>query len=271
MRALAFLPLLALAGCPGPSPYPDLSAVLGAGWRIVPLPNTKLNPGAIVQLTPVGAPTIADAKTVDLLWLGMLQDCGVPASALAVEGGAVPAITSGRSYSIGTNVAAALTGIGPSIAANATRTTQLRIDQASDVSVNLINLDTWLANPANMQALQFSPCGHFLAQPNVYTIEEAFIVFKGSYAFTDAAGATLAVTPAPGVPVTVSGSVSGGANESLQIDQPIVFAIRNMRPFSGGFAPVATATASGREEAPAPAATSPLAGKALGQVRIPFP
>src|SRR6185312_2461418 len=144
-------------------------------------------------------------------------------------------------------------------------------------SLDLISLDNWLRDPANAPGFQ-SVCGAILQRPDVYAVEEAFVIEDGTFAIRNSAGAKIAVTPPPGVPVTATAGASGGASGDLHITQPVVFALRRMAPFADGmFAPAAVGAAPGATPAPqlsgaAPQQfTTPLAGKLVESVHLTPP
>src|SRR5262245_19394435 len=89
---------------PPPTQIPKLGTALGPSWTPVPLPDSRLTPGAIVSVVPVSA------KVVDLRWLGSLQgSCGVPAAALGLTPGNVPeGLRAGSTVEVGADVGATI-------------------------------------------------------------------------------------------------------------------------------------------------------------------
>jgi hypothetical protein len=232
-----------LTGClQPPAPFPDLDATLGAGWTAVPLPNSSLAPGAIVQVTAPNGGAVTNTSQLQVRWLGALQDCGVPATALVVNQAAVPGISSGSTFSLSASIAADLAGVSlGSLGGDASSSTNLTITTATDSALNYIDFTRWANDPANRMALA-AACGPALNQPNTYIIQEAFIISSGSYNFKNTRGATISVTPPPQVPVKLSASGSDSGNAAITISSPIVFALKVLQPVPGGSFQVATIT-----------------------------
>ena len=292
-RAGLLLLPLALTACPAPAPpniaptLQPLGAALGPAWTIVPLPNTKLTPGAIVQINPLDAPAIAQAKTVDIVWLGTLATCGVPDTVLAVTPGDVPGISAGTSYALNADISAKLGPASLDAGANATSTAQLKIDASTDTSLNYVSFSAWVADADNAKAFN-AKCRTLLAGANTFVVQEAFVISKGSYSFAKNTGGKLAVTPPPNIPVKAEVDANGGPTGDLTITQPIVFALKAMQELPEGGFRVATAlhphtavrhghgpvaVAAGAPPPPPPPAVppeSPLAGKTVQAVqRLP--
>ncbi len=272
LRAVGLL-LLGVAGCTPPPPTrpPQLGDILGSQWTLLPLPNSKITPGAVVQI----APATGNSGAVDILWLGSLDSsCQVPADILGIQSGIVPGLTSGTSVTVSADVGAAIAGVSLGAAGDVQKTSTLTINKASVNSINLISLDNWLQDPANGKAFQ-SRCGSILARPNMYAVEEAFVISDGTYAFRNTADAKLSVRPPPGVPVKAELGVGGGPTGDLRITQPVVFGLRRMAPLAGGSftpPPAATATPAGAippqlAQPRAAGGAAPLAGKTVERVQ----
>ena len=236
-RAACALVPLALAGCPGPTHKiaPYLRDALGLSWTMVPLPNSGMSPGAILQVMPVGTGSAASAAQLDIRWLGRLEDCGVPAAALAVSDAVVPAINAGDTYSIDASLGASLAGVSGKLGANASSTADFVVSKSTDSSLNFIGFQSWAADPGHAAVLG-QRCGPSLALPGVYVVQEAFIVSDGSYTFKTTGGGDIAVQPPPNVPVKLSAGGSTGNTGALTITSPIVFALKVLQPLPrGGF------------------------------------
>lgn len=236
-------------GVPG-----GLAQSLGPGWVDAPLPDTKLGPGAIVQITPVGK------DEIDLRWLGSLAgSCQVPSSALTVTKGGVGQVRTDREYSIGVQAAASVAKVGAEVGAKGARSAQLTVKKASADALDLIRFRSWLAVPTNAAGID-TRCGSTLREPNVYVVQEAFVVSDGSFTFLNDAGVKVGVTPPPTVPVKIGLDASGKSNGDLVITQPIVFAIHRMQQAKDG-----SFRTLGQESAEVDA-NSVLAGKRIRNV-----
>lgn len=257
--------VLGLSGCgpstpPPPEMHPPgLMSALGKGWVEAPLPDSKLGPGAIVQMTPV------DEKTVDLRWLGSLQEsCGLPENVISIKSGDVPGVVTGKDYSIGAKVAASIAKIGVGVGAEAkgARSATLTIGAASADAFDLIRFRGWLAVPANAASLTAS-CGSTLSEPNIYVIQEAFVISDGSFSFRNEAGAKIAVDLPPNVPVQVGTDASGKTTGDLLIKKPIVFAFHRIQQVKDG---KFSTLGGSRSASEADEASSVLAGKTIRNI-----
>ncbi len=262
-----------LGGCPLVVPNakiaPYLQEVLGPSWTMVPLPNTALKPGAIVQVVKAVAPQAGGA--IDLRLLGTLADCAVPPAAALVSQAGVPGMAAGATVAVDASLGARLAGVSAEIAANAGAKTALTITEAMDSTLDYIVFQRWAADPAHAAALR-QACGPILAQPGIYVVQEAFVVSAGSFTFTNSAGGKIAVVPPPGVPVQAGVDVQTGQSGALTITQPIVFALKVLAPLpQGGFEVAALSAAPHALAArarPAPLAAPAPAPLMLGGIPI---
>ena len=271
-----------LGGCPHPSPvqrlYPALSATLGPDWLLVPLPNTSLGPGTVVQVTTDGAADLAHAKQLGITRLGALKSCNVADAAVLVNDSAVPTMTAGATYSIDASLGAKLASIASAnLGANASSTADFTITKSTDSTLDFIVLSRWMSDPSNAAIVQ-QACHSIFNQKNVYVVQEAFIISAGSYIFKDSQGVDISVTPPPNVPVKAGIGSTNGSNGGLTIVEPVVFALKVLQPLpQGGFQLAALASAAPHHRVAhhaAPAAPPPppasgalyLGGKAITAV-----
>lgn len=227
--------VVAIASCTpaGPQSYkiPWLAEVLPPDWTIIPLPNGSFVPGEIVQIQPV--PTRDGKKTVDIGGLGnLVSSCSVPSSVLAIQSGNMPGVKSGKAYNISASIGLKLARIGADVSGQYSGTTTLTIEKDAVPSLNFINVNNWILR--NRAAFE-SRCLAWLSKPNVYVIEEAFVVSKGSYSITYKDGATVKVTPGANAPVTASLGVSNSPTGELNIIEPVAFALRQMGQYSSKY------------------------------------
>ncbi len=232
---------LSLAGCAPHSSriIPGLGSGLGPGWTMVPLPNSALLPGAVVEVTSADGGTITSKGPIQIRWLGSLQDCGVPFDALAVNTASVPGIVSGDTFSLDASVAAKAAGVSlGTLGVNGNDGAHLTIETSSDESLDYLHFSNWLNNPVNHKAIN-DACGPELTESNVFIVQEAFVISSGSYSFIDAAGGTISVAP-PSSPVNGSADVTIGSNGSITIGAPTVFALKALQEVPAGAFQVAT-------------------------------
>lgn len=276
-RAAAVLgaPLL-LCGCPHPGPVhslnPTLRDTLGPGWMLVPLPTTALAPGTVVQVTSSDGKPLSQASHIDIRRLGSLkQDCKVPASVLQVTDSAVPEISQGSTYSLDASIGADIAKIASiDLSANTGSTVDFTIKAATDSTLDFIALTNWATDPANA-ALINQACRGTFSLPNVYVVQEAFVVSNATYTFKDSNGAKISVTPPPNVPVHGSAGGSNGDNGGLTVTVPTVFALKVLQPVpAGGFQIAAVSAGFSPHALPPPPPPQPplsLSGKTITAVQ----
>ncbi len=276
--------VLPLAGCPAPLPAPQIAsslrAALDPNWTLLPEPDSRMVPGAIVEIIPP-APGAAASK-LDLRYEGSLALCGWPDFAKSVEEGATPAISAGTTVGFDASLGAKLAGVGGQIGVNSSSQAALTIGKATFDTLPKIALQNWTQDPANA-AIYKQKCGAYFSQPGYYVVSDAFVISSGSYTFLNSTGGSISVTPPPTVPVTASADVKVGDNGSVTITQPVVFALHLLQPLPmGAFAdaapPAATAAHVAAHRAarhaliaPPPPAPPPgplvLTGRTIGSVQ----
>lgn len=224
---------IALCACNGAGPkvqvtVPGLAAALGGGWVEVPLPDSRLMPGAIIEVTPVGS------DQVDLRWLGSLQgSCGVPEDGVLITSGEVPQLEAGSMFSLSGDIGATLKSWGVTAQASYDAKATLTIDSDSVSSLDLVRFRAWHALPANAQILS-QKCGSTLALKNAYVVQEAFVVSSGKYSFSNDKGIEIGLSAAAQSPVKANVGASGENGGKLQITKPIVFALRRVQRTADG-------------------------------------
>ncbi len=277
--ALFGAPLL-LCGCPHPGPmqslYPSLRETLGPAWMLVPLPNTALAPGTVVQVTAADGKPLTQASRIDIQRLGSLQqDCKVPAAVLQVTDSAVPSINQGSTYALDASIGANIAKIASiDLSANTGSTVDFTIKAATDSTLDFIALTNWANDPANAVLIN-QACRSTFSLPNIYVVQEAFVVSDATYTFKDSNGAKIAVTPPPNVPV--HGSIGGSSdnNGGLTVTQPTVFALKVLQPVpQGGFHIAAIPVGAAPHESllpppapPPPPHTLDLSGKTINAIQ----
>ena len=211
---------------------------------------------------------------VDIVWLGSLTtSCKVPADAIGLQSGDMPGFSAGTSVSIDATLAASLASVSLGLGGNFEKSSTLTIRKASLDTINLINLDNWLQTPANRSSFE-AACGPVLQQSNVFAVDEAFVIADGTYSIKNTAGAKVAFTPPPNIPVKASADASGGSSGDLTITQPVVFALRQMAPFTGSVFALAARPVP-NTDAPTVAlhasTRTPLAGKTVEEISFQAP
>ncbi len=221
---------LGLVGCT-PPPSPPLASLqqvlqsIDPSWTMLPLPNSALMPGSIIQIDSVDGSPVTTASTLNIRLRGNLSDCGFPADVLSPLKGTIASIGSGRNVSLDASIAAKAAGIDlASVSGTLANDVTLTIGASTDQILDIEKLRSWQENPANDATIARS-CVDDLNRKDVYVVPEAFVITSGSYSFTTSSGGSLSVAP-PHVPVGVSTGVTLSTNGSVSINSDTVFAIK---------------------------------------------
>jgi len=207
---------------------------------MVPLPNSSLLPGAVIQVTAGDGKPITTGSPLQIRWLGSLQgNCKVPENMLAINAASIPGITSDKTFSFDASIAAKAAGLTlGSLGANVSHDADLSISTSADQSLNYLQFTSWVNDPIN-HAVVDKACGSILTQPNVFIIQEAFVISAGDYNFKNSGGAKISVAP-PNVPVNGSADVSFANGGTITIKAPTVFALKALQEIESGSFQLAT-------------------------------
>lgn len=223
--------LVACQSTPVLSPPPLAAALKPLGYIVLPIADSGMTPGSVIQVTPEGGGS-------EVRWLGHIHSCGLTDDDLGLgQPNDIGAITSNSSYSVDANVAIDIARIAAEIKPqlSAAKTAVLKIDKAQFVRIDLIKTSSWFAVPAHVASVP-QACNDWLSRSNVYLVTEGVRV-TGSYSFKDSAGAGVNVTPASGKSVSASGNISLDKDGSLVITTPEYVAIKDAKQLSlGNFA-----------------------------------
>ena len=196
------------------------------GWVLLPYPDSKYGPGAVIRLAEGRAPE----------WLGDLgSDCGVPPEVIETIPGATPPFDVSRSTDIGVNAVLQLQGVeaGPSFG-DIRRSTLKAEDHGAD-SISLLAFRNWLMDPDREVELR-EGCLDTLSEPDTYIVREAYRVSKGSYSFETDSGAKLSLKGAEvGDYLKLSPEAKVGITNdgSLEFDQDVYLAVRRLKYTDG--------------------------------------
>jgi hypothetical protein len=231
-----------------PLAIPGFASALDAGWVEVPLPDSRLVPGALIQIFPV------DASTVDLRWIGSLEGtCKIAASVLNTTIGDTPKGTkASREFYLDGSVGATLRNWNVTTDAQYASQAILSIKSGSTRSLDVTAFRTWYAVPANRDAVD-AACGSALSNKTTYVIQEVYIVSDGTYSFSDDLNPSVAVKPRTSSTVQVEAFADARGRQSgeLTIAKPIVFALRRVqRTADGGWASLGGGTTAGDDASP---------------------
>lgn len=243
-----------LAGCPNSPPVkltPLSEPLQKAGYIILPLPDNKARPGAVVQVTQdsAGEPQVR--------WLADFRSCGLTDKDMGLTKGIAPDLSQTDSYSVDAGAVLAVASINVNVSPQlqAARTAALKVSNDGADALDLITLSAWFADPAHVAGMP-AICRTFLAQPNVYLVSDAFRVSSGLYELKDSAGAKIDLKALSGQNLSANGNVTVNSDGSLTISSDQYIAVKNIKQVSlGNFATM------GANAAGIPSADAQLKGK----------
>jgi hypothetical protein len=193
-------------------------------WLALPIPETKMRPGAVIQVTEV------EGATPDIRWVGDLSECGIKESELNYHRGKYPLVSSGDNFSMAASGIVRLLPIfGGSVESGVVDRGVLNIEDAGGDAIDLLALSKWLEKPGNLQKLPAS-CMAILGQQHVYIVSEAFRVSKGSYELIDKKGATLKVSAQPpGHSTAAEAGAEVTSLGTLKVTEDMYFGVRKVK------------------------------------------
>ena len=200
----------------------DLRRLYGSRWVVLPFPDSRITPGSIVSI-----------KKSQVAWESDLKSCGAPKDVLAVNSSNSGKVTLNGAGEYGANAVIALKGveIGPDF--KRVKKTTLTADQHGPEGLDRIVLGTWFNDPATKLSKE---CSDFLSAKDVFIVQEAYRVSKGTYtllgdnnAKLELKGLNLGI-----LKLSASASAKTTTDGSLAFEQPVYTAIRRLKRFSDG-------------------------------------
>jgi hypothetical protein len=196
---------------------------------MLPLPDSRVGPGTIVQLS--------DAAGVD--YLGEFTDCGVPQTAIETVSGALPNFDLSTGVDFSAKVLVTYQGVSVGPEYDKLSTAKLQVQQWAAPALKRLKLSIWLADPTNLARV--SPtCREWVNRPEVYLISEALQITQGTYELKDSSGAKIDAK----IPEEIARYVNIGANAELKktadgktiFSVPTTLAVRKVEKLAPGFA-----------------------------------
>jgi len=199
LAAVAAAALFALSGCETTDPVsgtidPESNSFTAKlteiGYTPLLMPSSINEPGALVAVST------NDGGDTYLEWVGDLASCGVPEDVFAPREGAFPQFGGGKSYDIGLNVLANLSG-GATVGGNlgAAKTSQLTVNKAGNEVIPRLKVAAWLTNPLNEENIE-DYCLKAITDQKVAIISDVAFIEDGSFGFKDQNGAKITVDAA---------------------------------------------------------------------------
>ncbi len=225
IRNLAVVSLIVLLGSCGdqnmasvysPKEWRDLFSQAG-GWVPLPFPDSKYEPGSIIQVNDSG-----------IRWIDHLRSCRFPQHVLSPVRSYIPDISFTTSKELSASAMLGFKGISAGPQFQNLSKVHLQVQDHGADALRLLNLKVWMEEPANRKSVS-SVCMQELLKPNRYLVTEAFRVTKASYKFFDKNGAALTLdSPLLARLLSIKPEVNHRASTdgTLIIEEPVYLAIR---------------------------------------------
>lgn len=196
------------------------------GFTPVPFPDSKYVPGSIIKVT--------DDEGVS--WIDDLSSCRYPLSEFELKS-YIPTITFTKNIEYGASTVINIRGITAGPGFDRVSKVRMEITDHGADAFRLIKLEVWMEDPDNREKVS-QKCMDYLLQPDIYLVNEAFRVSKGTYTLFDKTGAAIKLeTPTIGNLLQFQPEVKYEITNdgSLIIEQPVVLAIRKAVRIGKGF------------------------------------
>lgn len=207
-------------------PFGETQALLRAagGYVALPIPDSKYEPGAIVQWDPEEG----------LRYVSHLRECRYPTDILEPVVGTLPALMADRTLGFGVEMLATLPGVGLGPDARRVHRVGFAIDAATAEAFDPIRLGIWEDDGANYDRVP-EVCRGWLSQKGIYVVAEAVRVHEGTYSLYDSARAQIRLDARNlrnFLDLEASADIRIDGEGRMVVTQPVTIAIR--RAFHAG-------------------------------------
>jgi hypothetical protein len=200
-----------------------------AGYIFLPLADSKMAPGSVIEVK-------ADKSgETNVRYLADIRKCGLTNSDLGFKSGTTGALATNRKYSVDLSAAFEILQIAASAKPKllAAKTVEFKADETGTDAIDLIATTIAIADPDKSKNFN-KFCRDFLSQPDIYLVNEAFRVSKGSYSFKDSAGLTIDLTALKSQNFSANGNLSIANDSSITISTDEYLAIKDVRQIGSG-------------------------------------
>lgn len=198
------------------------NVVYGSRWIALPLPDSRIMPGAIVSI-----------QKGQIAWESNLATCGAPARTLTPVASAGSSIVATRNADYDASAVLRIKGVEAGPQFDRVRKVSLTLDDHAAIGLDAIELGLWLHAPGT----QLSPvCREFLTRKNVFIVQEAYRASKGRFTLYDANNRKIGLTGLTIGPLSLQANASAAvtAEGDLAFNEPMYTAVRRVKLMSDG-------------------------------------
>jgi hypothetical protein len=200
----------------------DLQKVYGKRWLPLPLPDSRVGPGAIVTI-----------KKGEVAWESSLDRCGAPPVVLKPVPGSDSSINATTEAEYGADAALKIAGVSIGPEFSKVKKTSLKLEEHHPEALDRIRLGEWFHKAGTELSAE---CQKFLAEKDVFIVQESYKAGKGRVTLYDQKGAKLSVGGLNVGIVKLDANAHGTktVDGAIEFDNPMWTAIRRLKYFKGG-------------------------------------
>jgi hypothetical protein len=200
----------------------DLKKVYGSRWIPLPLPDSRIGPGAIVTI-----------KKGQVAFESSLDKCGAPKNVMTPVRGNDASITGKVEGEYEASAALKIGGVSAGPEFKKARKTSLRMENHHPEGLDRIELAMWLKDPS----VKLPPaCEAFLTEKDVFLVQESYRVDKGRITLYDdkktklsLSGLNLGI-----VKLDANAKTARIVDDEVEFSAPMYTAIRRVKYLKGG-------------------------------------
>jgi hypothetical protein len=200
----------------------DLSKIYGSRWIPLPMPDSRIGPGAIVSI-----------KKGEVAWESSLDKCGAPPEVMTAVASNDTSVASSAEGEYGANAALKIAGVtlGPDF--KKVKKTSLKLEGHHAVGLDRITLGEWLNKPG----MVLSPvCKQLLTQKGIFIVQEAYQVSQGKMTLYDEKNAKLSLAGLSTPIIKLDGGAASTkiSNDAIEFSTSMFTAIRRVQLLNDG-------------------------------------
>lgn len=200
----------------------DLNKIYGSRWIPLPMPDSRIGPGAIVTI-----------KKGQVAWESSLAKCGAPPDVMTPVASTDATVATSVEGEYGADAALKIAGVtlGPDF--KRVKKTSLKLDDHHAEGLDRIALAEWLNKPGTALS---SVCSRFLTEKDVFIVQEAYKVSKGKITLYDERNTKLSLAglSTPIVKLDANAKSTTVSNDSIEFAAPMFTAIRRLQYLKDG-------------------------------------
>ena len=200
----------------------ELGKLYGSRWVVLPLPDSRIGPGAIISI-----------KKGQAAWESSLARCGAPADVMKTvpgEGGKVNLVGDAE---YGADAVLKIAGIEAGPEFKRVKRTTLSASDHKPEALDRISLGEWINAPGK----PLSPtCAKFLTQKDIYIVQEAYQIGRGNFTLYDDSNKKISLAGLQIGPLKIGANAKAKTTTdgTLEFASPMYTAVRRLKLMKDG-------------------------------------